>query len=59
MNEIERKVYTVSEVAMMLGISRSTTYELINKKQIPVLLLGRRRVIPKQAFDDWISKSLR
>lgn len=52
--DISRKVYTVQEVAMMLNISRSYTYELLKAKRIPVLQLGTRVVIPKKKFDEWL-----
>ena len=52
--DITRKVYTVQEVAMMLNISRSYTYELLKAKRIPVLQLGTRVVIPKKKFDEWL-----
>lgn len=57
MNDLNRKVYTVVEVAEMLGISRSYAYELIRQGIIPSLQLGRRWVVPKQKFDIWLERS--
>lgn len=37
---------TVEEAAKLLGIGRSTAYELIHTGDIPSLRLGRRLVVP-------------
>lgn len=54
---MEKMVYTVKEVAKLLGISRSYAYELVKEKKLPVLDLGRRKVIPKNRFDEWIREN--
>jgi excisionase family DNA binding protein len=43
----DRLVYSVSEAACLLGISRAFAYELASRGELPVLRLGRRMVIPK------------
>ena len=43
----ERLVYTVSEAGEMLGISRAFAYELVARGELPVIKLGRRRLVPK------------
>ncbi len=50
----ERKVYTVQEVAEMLGISTSHAYGLAKQKMFPTLMLGKRLVVPKRKFDAWL-----
>lgn len=57
MEIIDRKVYSIPEVAEMLGISKSYAYELVKRKQIPVLELGTRKVVPKVRFDNWIDNN--
>lgn len=37
---------TVEQAAKVLGISRSTAYELVHTGEIPSLRLGRRIVVP-------------
>ena len=44
-------VYTVPEVAKMLGINRNLAYQLASKGSLPAIRLGRRLVCPKQAID--------
>ena len=43
----ERLVYTVAEAGEMLGISRAFVYELVARGELPVIKLGRRRLVPK------------
>lgn len=46
----ERLVYSVTEVGELLGISRAFAYELVARGEIPVIRLGRRRLVPKHAL---------
>lgn len=41
-----RATITVEEAAEILGISRGTAYEAARSGQLPVLSLGRRRLVP-------------
>jgi excisionase family DNA binding protein len=43
----ERLVYTVAEAGEMLGISRAFAYELVARGELPVIRLGRQRLVPK------------
>ncbi len=52
---MEKLVYSIQEVANLLGISRSYAYELARKGTIPVLELGNKRVIPKERFIAWVN----
>lgn len=45
-----RATLTVPEAAQILGISRSTAYELARVGTLPVLRLGRRLVVPTRAL---------
>jgi excisionase family DNA binding protein len=46
----ERLVYTVAEAGELLGISRAFAYELAARGDLPVICLGRRRLVPKAAL---------
>lgn len=46
-----RRVWTVSEAARVLGISRAHAYELVARGELPHLRLGRRILIPRHALD--------
>jgi len=46
----KRLVYSVSEAAELLGISRAFAYELVARGELPVIRLGRRLLVPKVAL---------
>ena len=46
----DRLVYSVTEVGELLGISRAFAYELVARGELPVVRLGRRRLVPKFAL---------
>ena len=47
----EKSVYTVPEVAKVLGINRNLAYELARSGTLPSIRLGKRLVCPKKAID--------
>ena len=46
-----------NQVAKTLGVSPSTGYELMNKKDFPALRVGSRIVVPKDKFIAWVEKN--
>ena len=46
----DRLVYSVAEAARLLDISRAFAYELVARGELPVIRLGRRRLVPKVAL---------
>ena len=48
-------VYTVGEVAGLLGISRTLAYELVARGALAHVRLGRRIVIPRHALEQLLS----
>ncbi|MGW4426008.1 helix-turn-helix domain-containing protein [Streptosporangium sp. NPDC004631] len=49
-----RAVYTVTEVARLLSLSRGTAYASVRDGTIPALRVGGRWVIPKRRFHTWL-----
>lgn len=47
----DRHTYTVSEVATLVGISRSTAYECVRRGEIPSRRFGRRIVVLRNDVD--------
>src|SRR4051794_31115502 len=47
-------VYTVTEAAELLSLSRGSAYTLVRNGQIPALKLGGRWIIPKRRFHTWL-----
>lgn len=41
-------------VSQVLGVSPSTTYELMHEPGFPVLRIGSRMVVPKEKFIQWV-----
>ena len=50
---------SVSQVAKVLGISRTRSYELVNEKGFPKIKIGTRIVVPKDEFKLWIKKEIK
>ncbi len=48
---MERRTYTVTEAATVLGISRTSAYERVRAGELPALRLGRRIVITRAVVD--------
>lgn len=46
----DRLVLTVTEAGELLGISRAFAYELVSRGELPVIRLGRRRLVPRRAL---------
>ena len=51
---MDRKAYSVAEAAPILGISRTTLYELVNAGVIPTFSIGTKTLITAQALDDFV-----
>jgi excisionase family DNA binding protein len=49
-----QEIYTVAHVAHMLGINVGTAYQLLRNGTIPAKRLGRRWVIPRKRFHEWL-----
>ena len=43
-------------VAKVLGVSSSTSYELMHEKDFPALRIGNRIVVPKETFIQWVEQ---
>ena len=52
----ERLTFDVPEIAKMLGINRIAAYELAKQKDFPTVRIGRRIVVPKDAFFSWLDE---
>ena len=44
-------------VAKVLGVSPSSGYELMHKKDFPTLKIGNRIVVPKEQFINWVKEN--
>lgn len=55
----ERITLTVREMAEMLGISYNTANQLTWRENFPVLQIGRKKLIPREALDEWLLEQRR
>jgi excisionase family DNA binding protein len=53
----EPLVYSITEVARLLGISRGLAYELAKRREIPTMQLGRRLVVPRTALASLLARA--
>ena len=44
-------------VSQVLGVSPSTTYELMHEPNFPILKIGNRMVVPKEKFIQWVEQN--
>ena len=51
---MEKLLLKPSEVAHILGIGRSLVYELIARRDIPSIRLGRCIRIPSESLQQWL-----
>ena len=56
--KIEPWCYSVEEAARILGVAKSSMYEVIRKNNIHHVFVGRRILLPKKNFHDWLEKAL-
>ena len=59
---MEQRVYSISDVQEILGVSRTKAYEYIKKvyqdqKPFRVIKVGGNYRIPKSGFDRWLEGS--
>ena len=53
----EALVYNVSEVAQLLGMGKTATWEAIWRGEIPHLKIGRRVLVPRAASQSLLSQA--
>lgn len=44
-------------VAKVLGVSPSSSYELIHQQNFPTLKIGNRIAVPKERFIQWVERN--
>lgn len=52
--QMEKLTYSVREVSEILGIGIAAAYQLANSAGFPSLRVGKRILIPCQAFSKWL-----
>ncbi len=52
----ESLTLTVTECAELLGIGRNSAYEAIARGEIPVVKIGKRLLVPRQALEKMLQE---
>ena len=45
-------------ISKVLGVSLSSAYELMHDKEFPAVHVGRRIVVPKERFQQWVEEQM-
>lgn len=53
---VEKKVYTVQEIMIILGIQKKKAYELVKEGNFAYKKIGRGIRINKESFDKWFNE---
>lgn len=53
---VEKRVYSVMEIAKILNISKTFAYELVKEKHFHSIKIGSAIRVSKKSFDEWLDK---
>lgn len=49
-----KKMLKPKDISKILGCSMTTVYTIINQKDFPKIMIGKRAYIPQESFQKWI-----
>jgi excisionase family DNA binding protein len=55
-SSVEPLLYSVTQVAKLIGFSRTKTYELVQASKIPSIQIEGRTRITREALEAWIER---
>ena len=55
----EKRVYTVEEIHDILGISKTSAYNLVKSNAFHCVKVGGHYRVSKKSFDAWLDNSLK
>ena len=58
MENVQKEIMNVSELASYIGVSKSKVYKLIKIKKVPASKIGRQYKFSKQVIDAWLKESI-
>lgn len=50
----EKVMLDVSDIVKLTGIGRNKAYGLMHSKQFPVRMIGKKRLVHKDIFNEWL-----
>lgn len=57
-NHVPARLVSVEAAAAALGIARTSCYDLISTGRLRSVTVGRRRLVPVQALDEFVQNAL-
>lgn len=45
------------DVQAVMNISRAGAYQLMHREDFPVIMIGKRMVVPRDEFIEWVKKN--
>lgn len=54
---MEKRCYKVKELQEILGLSRTSIYEQLKRKEFQWVVVGGKYIISKASFDEWLDGS--
>lgn len=57
-NNDEIVIYNTKDIQRILKIGKNNVYELFKLPNFPVVRIGKKYLIPKKEFEEWISNSI-
>uniref|UniRef100_A0A7C5V2D0 DNA-binding protein n=1 Tax=Caldicellulosiruptor owensensis TaxID=55205 RepID=A0A7C5V2D0_9FIRM len=55
--EVEKATYTINEIAKLLGVGYRSASKLVHSKGFPKIQIGRRILVPKELFWEWLKNN--
>lgn len=53
---MDRLLLTIVEAAALLGVGRTTLYELLSRGELTAVRIGRARRVPREAVDAYVAR---
>lgn len=57
-SQFDKRTYTVDEIQDILGISRTSAYNLVKKNAFRSVRIGGSIRISKKSFDEWLDQQI-
>lgn len=54
-NQEQKAVYGIRDL-MRMGFSRTMSYQLLNRHDVPVVVIGGRKFVHAKLFDEWLEQ---
>jgi excisionase family DNA binding protein len=54
---VERAVYSVRELAELLGLAENSVYEYLDNGRIPARKIGKKWIIGREKIHQWLMES--